>query len=218
MFQRIRRRDIILLLGLMSLAAVAVIVVALLILRDIGRQEKVRELPEAAPKPTHTIPNQMVTGLNQYNQMAKPAALAWSSDAELIAASAKWHQLLSLSQVGEPTLWTYHFYSPSKKLKLFVSVEADGQTQIFVHPLEVPLPPHPVATEGWLMDSSVALATWLDHGGSEVLQNNLGLDLIIQLRSTKKLAGPVWIVVGINEQTNTTHMVVVDATKGWVIQ
>ena len=218
MFQRIRRRDIILLLGLMSLAAVAVIVVALLILRDVGQQEKVRELPEAAPKPTHTIPNQKVTGLNQYNQFAKTTALAWSSDAELIAASAKWQQVLSLSQVGEPTLWTYHFYSPSKKRKLFVTVEANGQVQVFAHPLEVTLPPQPITTEGWLMDSPVALATWLDHGGSDVLQKNLGLDLIIQLRSTKKLAGPVWIVVGLNEQTNTTHMVVVDAAKGWVIQ
>ena len=218
MLQNIRRRHLIWLVGAFSLAGVIVIVVGMLIVRDANRANAQLPDSQSLSTPSYTIPYQDVTGLKQY-RLAHTAALNWSADAALIHASSRWSNLLSISKVGEPTVWSYHFYSPSLKRKLFVTVSPDEQVQIFRHPIPVGLAPSTftISNSEPLIDSSVALATWLDHGGRTMLQNNPGLELIIQLRADRTLSTPAWLVVGLNSDTNT-QSVLIRATDGRVLQ
>ncbi|MDM8520536.1 hypothetical protein QUF64_10845 [Anaerolineales bacterium HSG6] len=220
MLQNIRRRHLIWLVGAFSLAGVVVIVVGMLIVQHANQanaQPPETEL-QSLPTPSHIIPYQDITGLKQY-ELAHTAALNWSTDAALINASSRWPNLLSISKVGEPNDWSYHFYSPKLKRKLFVTVTSDSQVQIFQHPIPVSLAPDTFAINEPLIDSPVALATWLDHGGKSMLQNNPGLELIIQLRADRTLSTPAWLVVGLNSNSDTNYAqsVLIRATDGRVL-
>ncbi|MFN8453597.1 MAG: hypothetical protein U0401_02820 [Anaerolineae bacterium] len=111
LFQSLRRQDLILLAGVLSLACVSVLVLTFLIL---GRQSTMQATPAtvvAAPTPQHVVSYIQVTGLSQFN-LAKDAAQQWAADAQLVSANASWPKIISRDQVGEPTPWTYRFYSP----------------------------------------------------------------------------------------------------------
>jgi hypothetical protein len=125
------------------------------------------------PQPTHTVGYTQVTGLKQYIP-ARTAAQAWATDAQLVSANADWPKVVDEAQVGEPILWSYRFYSPAKARLLFVTVAPDGQVETIEHVVPVTLPPGTIAADGWVIDSSTALAIWLDYGGAQVLGNNPG--------------------------------------------
>ncbi len=218
MLQQIRRRDIILLTGLFSLAGVVVIAVAMLIIRQnntFATETDVRPQPQA----TFTVTYQQITGLKQYG-LAEKESKIWADDAELVVASTDWPQVANAEQVGQPSDWSYHFYSVTKKHKFMVMVSAAGQVQTFEPPTTSNLVPRAIATKNnsWVIDSPQALAIWLDYGGYEVLRNNPNLELIMQLRSVKERSSPIWMVVGLNRQTQKTRVVVIDAGQGTVIQ
>lgn len=215
-FQRIRRRDLILLAGMMSLACISMLAVMMWVLQS---QPSTRPAPAPAGlpqvQPTHTVEFVQVTGLNQYRP-ARTAAQAWAGDAQLVSANADWPKVVGQAQVGEPTLWTYRFYSPAKARLLFVTVAPEGQVEAIEHAVPVTLPPRTIAADGWVIDSSAALATWLDYGGAKVLGSNPGLELLVQLRGVSHSPQPVWLVIGLNNQTQETHTVVIDAQAGVV--
>jgi hypothetical protein len=194
---------------------VSVIAVAFLLLRYQTQVGPTALVSTPGPQPTHTVTYVQVTGLSQY-QPAQAAAQVWAEDAQLAGANATWPKILTKEQIGEPTTWTYRFYSPAKKRLFFVTVEPDGRTEAIEHAIEVTLPPRPLATDGWATDSSAALAIWLDYGGEKMLRNNPGLELLIQLRSVSNNPNPVWMVVGLNNQTQQTHAVLIDANQGIV--
>ncbi len=219
MLQKIRRRDLILLSGLISLACFSMITVLLLILRS--QPEPAVSAPTAnggtpGPAPTHTVTFVQVTGLSQY-PLAEAAAIAWAADAQLVSANADWPRVLEIGQVGQPTTWNYRFYSPAKKRLFFVFVEPDETVRTIEHRIPVTLPPATVDLEEWQVDSPVALAVWLDYGGSKLLRNNPGLEVVAQLRRVNNNPDPVWMVIGLDKRTDDLHVVVVDATQGAVV-
>jgi len=224
--QRIRRRDLILLLGLLSLACVAVFGVASLILRA-QPGPAAGSNPAAAgvgsglngrpvPAPTHTVTFVEVSGLNQFG-LAQAAAKAWAADAELVTASATWPQVFRMDQIGAPAQWTYRFYSPARARLYFVQVTPEGGVESFEHPVKVTLPPKTIPTGAWLIDSPAALATWLDWDGAKLVQTNPGFELVIQLRMTNDSPHPVWVVVGADDRTRTIRLVAIDANEGVVV-
>ncbi|HXV99786.1 MAG TPA: hypothetical protein VEC93_15320, partial [Anaerolineae bacterium] len=203
------------LIGLLSLACISSMVVAIFIL---SRQQVTEALPltvSGPVQPTHTVTYTQVTGLNGYTP-AKTAAQSWAEDAQLVWANTTWPKIITVEQVGEPTSWTYRFYSPAKARFFFVTVAPDGQVETIEHQAQVSLPPGPIAPDSWLIDSPTALAIWLDNGGETVLRNNPGLEMVIQLRSVNNSPNPVWLVVGLNKQTEEIHAVVIDANQGTV--
>lgn len=217
-FQRLRRQDLILLTGLLALACVSVLTVALLVLRYQQAPEPTLAANSAAvpgPQPTHTVTFVQVTGLSQY-KLAQAAAQRWAGDAQLVSANAVWPKVVSKAQVGEPTLWTYRFFSVEKQRLFFVNVAPEGQVETIEHVKPVSLPPRPLPLDSWTIDSSAALAIWLDYGGAKVLGENPGLEILIQLRTVNNNANPVWIVAGLNNRTEQIHTVVIDANQGVV--
>jgi hypothetical protein len=220
LLQRTQRRDLILLTGVLALACVSVLTIGFLVLRfqpELGPASSTPAAPAAVPgpQPTHTVMFEQVTGLNQF-VAAKTAAQSWAADAELVSANAAWPKIVGQAQVGEPTLWTYRFYSPAKNRLFFVNVDPDGQVQTIEHIAPVTLPPRVIPADSWAIDSSAALALWLDNGGATILGNNPGLEMLIQLRSSSDGATPVWLVVGLNTQTEAMHTVIIDASQGIV--
>ena len=215
--QKIRRRDIILLIGLTAFACFSLITVGLLILRYSSTEvEATAPANQPRPIPTHVIPYTQVTGLGQFKP-AQAEALAWAEDAQLVSVSANWPGVTAIEQVGQPGSWTYRFYSPSKQ-RLFISrVTADNQVHSIEHVVPVTLPPQTLDTGSWLIDSPAALGYWLDLGGAEMLRTNPGLELLIQLRPVGSQPQPVWMVVGSDDRTQDLHMVVVDANEGFIV-
>jgi hypothetical protein len=215
--QKIRRRDIILLIGLTAFACFSLITVGLLILSYSSTEvEATAPANQPRPIPTHVIPYTQVTGLGQFKP-AQAEALAWAEDAQLVSASANWPGVTAIEQVGQPGSWTYRFYSPSKQ-RLFISrVTPDNQVHSIEHVAPITLPPQTLDTGSWLIDSPAALGYWLDLGGAEMLRTNPGLELLIQLRSAGSQPQPVWMVVGSDDRTQDLHMVVVDANEGFIV-
>lgn len=204
--------------GLLALACVSVLTVTLLVLRYQPAPEPILTTGSAVvpgPQPTHTVAFAQVTGLNQYKP-AQAAAQNWATDAQLVSANAAWPRMLNKAQVGEPTLWTYQFFSAEKQRFFFVKVAPDGQVETIEHIKPVSLPPRPLPLDNWAIDSSTALAIWLDYGGAKVLGENPGLEMLIRLKMVNNNANPVWIVDGLNNRTEESHRVVIDAYQGVV--
>jgi hypothetical protein len=202
--------------GVLALACVSVLVVIFLVL---SYQPASGSLPQTAgqpgPQPTHTVTFVQITGLGQYAP-AQAAAQEWAADAQLVSANATWPRVISKEQVGEPAVWTYRFYSPAKARLFFVTVDPAGQVQTIEHVAPVTLPPATIAADNWLVDSPAALALWLDNGGAKMLGSNPGLELLIQLRSVTNNPNPVWLVAGLNNQSEEVYTVIIDASQGVV--
>lgn len=219
LLQRLRRRDIILLSGLLMLACTSLITVGLLILRYQPAPPPIQldgGVPTPGPQPVHTVTYTEVTGLGQY-QIAWREGQSWATDAALVSASASWPQVLSVGQVGEPVDWHYRFYSPGKERLFIVNVGPDQRVSSVEHRVRVTLPPALPGAERWVIDSPAALAIWLDYGGAELIRRNPGLEVLIELRRVKNHAGPVWMVIGLDKRTQDIHVVVVDASEGLVV-
>jgi hypothetical protein len=217
--QRLRRRDIILLSGLLMLACTSLITVGLLILRYQSTAPPLESNTAGLaprPQPVHTVTYTEVTGLSQY-QVALREGQAWAPDAALVSASASWPQTLSVGQVGEPADWHYRFYSPAKERLFIVNVAPDQQVSSVEHRARITLPPALPGVEQWVIDSPAALAIWLDYGGAELVQRNPGLEVLIELRRVRNHDGPVWMVIGLDKRTQDIHVVVVDASEGLVV-
>ncbi len=217
-FQKIRRRDLILLVGVLSLACFSVITVTLLILRYQSVEPELAPGPTSTPgpQPTHTVSHIQVTGLSQH-ALARPKAQAWAADAQLVAANANWPKVMAIGQIGEAGQWNYNFYSPDKERLFLVSVEASGQVWGVEHDVRITLPPPSLDADTWAIDSPAALAIWLDYGGADMLQRNPGLEVLIQLRHLKNHTGPVWMVMGLDTRTQDIYIVLIDAIEGVVI-
>ena len=216
--QRVRRQDLILLTGVLSLACLSVITAGLLILRyqPVSGGQQIAGDVTPGPQPTHTVTYVQVTGLSQY-ALAEVEARAWAADAQLVSASAHWPRVINKDQVGEPGPWTYRFYSPGRERLFMVKVEPDGQIRAFEHVVQITLPPLLLATDVWSIDSPAALAIWLDGGGAELVRRNPGLEVLIQLRTLNNYPAPVWMVIGVDKRTQDMHMMVIDAGEGTVV-
>jgi hypothetical protein len=218
MLQKIRRRDIILLSGVASLACFSLITVAILILRTqpASSSGPASSSSGPGPLPTHTVAYLDITGLRQQT-LAEATARSWAEDAQLVSINAGWPEVLRIDQVGEPATWHYRFYSPGKARQLFVTVDVESRVRSVEHVARVTLPPRTIKMDAWAVDSPTALALWLDYGGSEMLRTNPGLELAAQLRTVSNNPNPIWLVIGLDKRTGDIHVVAIDANVGTVI-
>lgn len=210
----LRRRDILLIISLWALACVGILTLVLLFLSWKPVGGSISALPGNAATPipmAYQIDNEEMTALNQYPR-AEEAARNWAADAQLVAVNAGWSYVLMLEQIGTPTRWSYHFYSPEQKRLLFVVIEPEGEIHTVKHALKTTLPPQPIMIEKWQVDSPQALAIWLSYGGDKMLQTNPGFDLMVQLRANQP--NPVWSVMALDKRIEILYAVTLDANEG----
>lgn len=150
----------------------------------------------------------------QQNQIAKANALEWASDATLVLATSNWANLDTAKVAENTNEWLYHFYSKTKSRKLFITIEAD----LSVQKQEQAVGPNAVSPvislDNWLIDSSQALNAWYASEKAFFTSHHQDFELAIQLRSIKNHTNPIWMVVGLDKNSQKTHSIMIDATNG----
>jgi len=211
---KLRRRDIILiagfwLVGCALLAAVAYYAIQL--------QQPPTPPPEGVivPQATFTVVHTQVTAKSM--QTLTPDTLAlWADDAQFYTVAATWDGA-DLAEVGQPTIWTYRYYSPGQKRLFFITVSPQGNITPTSHGERVYHPPQPIPMEDWVVDSPEAVNIWLNYGGAAMLAALPGIQVVAQLHVPEPGKPLTWTVAGYDPLTNHYHTVFIEAKTGNVL-
>jgi hypothetical protein len=119
-----------------------------------------------------------------------------------------------LDDLSGPADWTFQFYSPGTHQLYVVSVGEEQVSPItgMLSPYELPT----VSVGNWRVDSHGALSAWLSHGGAAFLRGYSVVDVSARLRHSQE-GRLEWSVVGVVRDSQTVHLVKVDATSGQVM-
>ena len=169
------------------------------------------------PQATVTIGFTSLTARQLY-PVARDRAILWQADAQLDDATANWENT-AINLVGQPTTWTFRFYSPTLQRFYFVTVQAGGQVDGVSHGQPARRSPQLLALDRWSVDSPEAINLWLNYGGSQMLTSVPGIQVVAQL-STANTSDPIptWMVAGYNRENDNYHTVIINATSGEVVE
>ncbi len=167
-----------------------------------------------APQATVTVVFTQVTAKTM-QAAAQQKLSQWATDAQLFAVTATWENA-TLDTVGEPTFWTYRYYSPSRKRFFFVTVGTDGSVMGTTHGERIYNAPYPLPTENWTVDSPAAVNTWLNYGGTALISGIPEIQVVAQLQVSEPGAPLQWTVAGYDKNTKLYHTVFIDANTGKV--
>lgn len=167
--------------------------------------------PPAVPSPQATYTLEATLTAKTTYALAQEAARGRQPDAQLTSASATWVET-NVKKVGEPTVWTFQFYSPTAN-RVYTVVVDQGQARVIREAIP-PYPSTPISEEGWPVDSAQALNTWLNYGGSKFLMEHLaGTQVVAQLAASEG-SRAVWTVAGLSERGQAYFTLLVDAATG----
>jgi hypothetical protein len=165
-----------------------------------------------SPAPTYTVQFVKVTALQLY-PAAEVAARAWEPDVQLAGVNASW-PATAVDQVGNPTDWSYRFYSPARRRLYLVGVTSAGQAVGAEHFSQETSAPPVINLEKWKVDSSEAIAHWLDNGGGALLSQNADIEVTMQLGVEPTEGQTVWFVTGSSSAGGQGVALKVDAATG----
>ncbi|MCS7260056.1 MAG: hypothetical protein NZ765_04645 [Anaerolineae bacterium] len=208
------RRDVMILFAIWG-AVAALLVVALFTLWKAARSTPLTVAGEAAaptPLPTYTPVAVEQTARHMYT-VAEMAARGWRPDAQLVSCRGSWEQT-AVNLIGRPIEWIYRFYSPQWRRLYFVRVEPGGEVHTIQHIPPVTQPPLPLPLEDWRVDSSAALASWLNAGGGHFLGAHPGSTVTAQLNMRVQDLQPLWTVAGYADREDAFFVTTVDARTG----
>jgi len=210
------RRDVLVLIVLWTAAAALLcgLLVWFLVLRPGSPVEPGQIASTPGPAPTYTVEFVQVTARSLY-PAAEALARAWEPDAYLVGANAVW-SATALNLIGNPTDWSFRFYSPARQRLYLVGVSSDGQALGAPHFQKESSPPPAINPEAWVIDSPEALARWLDHGGGQLLGGKPGMDVTMQLGLERAAGRPIWIITGFGAGVEAPLALKVDASSGQV--
>ncbi len=210
----LRRRDIILIVGFWLVGcALLSVIFYFVVFPSAPSPPKNRVI---APQATYTLAYTQVTAKSM--QPATQSKLAqWATDAKLFAVAATWDKT-QLEAVGQPTTWTYRYYSPSQRRFYFVTVNPNGEVTGTSHGERIYNAPQRISVEDWKVDSSEAVNTWLNYGGAAMLSAMPGIQVVAQLQISEPTAPLTWAVAGYDRISKHYHTVFIDARTGKVTQ
>lgn len=144
---------------------------------------------------------------------ADQAARSWQEDALLVSATASW-PFVKVSDLSAPIDWTFQFFSPGTQYLYVVNLSETESTPIVetFSPYEV----QTIAIDRWRIDSPQALGTWLSNGGEDLINRYSVVDVSARLRFAED-GRLIWSVVGVVRDSQTIHLVKVDAESGEVV-
>ncbi len=212
---KLRRSDIILILGFWIIGCALLGTVGYFILYP-GIAPPPAPPADAiiAPQATVTVVFTQVTAKTM--QAAAQTKLSqWATDAQLFAVTATWDNT-TLTEVGEPTFWTYRYYSPSRKRFFFITVGTDGSVMGTTHGERIYNAPYPIPAENWMVDSPAAVNTWLNYGGIALVSASPNIQVVAQLHVNEPNSPLQWTVAGYDKTTKMYHTVFIDARTGKV--
>jgi hypothetical protein len=200
-------------IGILWGLAVLVVVVFAILSQVISRSPAQTAAQTAPPVQVHSLPEISQSARGFYPR-ADQAARSWQGDAQLVSATASW-SFAQLDDFSRPVDWTFQFYSPGTHQLYVVSV---GEEQVLpvtgmLSPYELPA----VTMDNWRVDSHRALSAWLSYGGAAFIRGYSVVDVSARLRHSQD-GRLEWSVVGVVRDSQTVHLVRVDATSGQVIE
>ncbi len=167
--------------------------------------------PPAVPSPQATYTLEATLTARTTYPLAQEAARGRQPDAQLTSVSATWAET-NVKKIGEPTTWTFQFYSPAAN-RVYTVVVDQGQARLIREAI-APYASTPLPEGGWPVDSSQALATWLNYGGSKFLMEHLaGTQVVAQLAVSPE-GSATWTVAGLSERGQAYFTLLVDAATG----
>lgn len=167
------------------------------------------------PQAAHTLEHTRVTA-RSLEDLATSKALSWNSDAALVGVVSNWEEA-RLGSVGQPSAWTYRYYSPSNRRVFFVTVTPEGDVTGTSHAERIYSAPHIIDREGWQVDSATAVNIWINHTGAEML-NRLSDNLVVAKLATPRQNEPLtWTVSGYDLVTKNYHTIFINAATGEIM-
>jgi len=212
---KLRRSDVILIIGFWIIGCALLGTVGYFILYPgIAPQPAPPAEAVIAPQATVTVVFTQVTAKTM-QAVAQTKLSQWATDAQLFAVTATWENA-TIDSVGEPTFWTYRYYSPSRKRFFFITVGTDGSVMGTTHGERIYNAPYPVPTENWVVDSPEAVNTWLNYGGVALITAAPNIQVVAQLQVNEPNSPLLWTVAGYDKNTKMYHTVFIDARTGKV--
>lgn len=201
MFKSLKRRDyIVLAVFWLSIVCVIGLMLTFFLIRSSNLSQ-----------PLYQVTSGDVTALSMY-PLAEAAALAWESDVQFISASTTWNNA-SFAELEQPTDWVYRFYSPGQERILFVIVAPDQTVIIRPHLARIRRELRVVDPSTWQLDSSAALAAWLNNGGGAWMQQSSSRIVSAQLSFNLEQNTPMWTISGLNPETSDSVQFTIEAVS-----
>ena len=210
------RRDILLILGFWLVSCVLLGLIFYYVTILIQPPPPLVQERVYIPQATFTVQHTQNTAKSMQQAIDAQIAL-WQTDAQLYSIAATWDKT-DLGLVGQPTAWTYRFYSPGQKRLYFVTANPDGEVTGTSHSERVYNAPNPIPIENWQVDSSEAINMWLNYGGATMLTAIPGIQVVTQLQVRTPGAPLTWTVSGFDRISKHYHTVFIDAKTKEVIK
>jgi hypothetical protein len=169
------------------------------------------------PQATFTVTYTQGTAQSSQEVAFNRARQVWQEDAQLVAVMSTWEKT-DLELLGQPSAWTYRFYSPSARRMFFVTVTPAGELIGTLHGERLYNQPQAVPPEKWLMDSPEALSAWLNYGGATMLAAMPGIQVVAQLQVRSQDSPLTWTVAGYDRVSQNYHSIFIDAQKKEVLR
>jgi hypothetical protein len=169
------------------------------------------------PQATFTVVYNQVTARSSQEVAFAQARDLWQEDAQLMAVMSTWEST-NLESVGQPTTWTYRFYSPSTRRLFFVTVTPEGELIGTLHGERLYNAPQPIPLEDWAMDSPEALSAWLNYGGATMLAAMPGIQVVAQLQVRSQDSPLTWTIAGYDRVSQNYHSIFIDAKNKKVMR
>lgn len=207
---KLRRRDLFLILAFWLIGAILVGgVVYFVVMQPQQPTTTLAIAPQIRPQATVTVIHTQITAKSLQPGTVNQVA-SWEEDAQLISIAATWEKT-DMNQVGQPTSWTYRFYSPSQRRLYFATARGDGQVTGTSHSERIHTPPYTIPLDKWQMDSPEAINTWLNYGGAVMLTAIPGIQVVAQLQINTPEEPLTWTVAGYDPITKNYHTVFINA-------
>lgn len=149
-------------------------------------------------------------------EVALPFAQRWDDSVQLVSVSTTWNNV-SLDDIGQVDVWDFSFFAPERDRMYFTIVTVDQPVDGQAHPFKLQRPPLVINPDEWAVDSSQAIAIWLNNGGGVFVQTFPENQVEILLRQSLEGGGPVWNIIGTSADQSQLLYLTIDATNGMVL-
>lgn len=212
---KLKRRDLIL-IGSFWLVGCA-LMLAVIYFGVLQGQPQTGAAHALRPQATFTVVYNQVTARKFQEMATERARTIWRDDAQLMAVMSTWENT-ELNQVGQPSSWTYRFYSPGARRMFFVTVTEAGELIGTLHGEYMYNQPQTVSPEAWVMDSPEAISSWLNYGGATMLAAMPGIQVVAQLQVRNEDSPLTWTVAGYDKVSQNYHTIFIDAQSKEVLR
>ena len=209
----LQRRDYLLIGGFWL---VGCLLLTMVVYYGIFQSRRTESTTVLRPQATFTVVFNQVTAQASKEMAWQHARTQWREDAELLAVTSTWGKT-ELNMVGQPTAWTYRFYSPAARRMFFVTITPEGEIIGTLHTERLYKEPELIALEAWQMDSPEALSAWLNYGGATMLAAMPGIQVVAQLQMPDQESPLTWTIAGYDRASQNYHSIFINANSREVI-